>query len=193
VKRICVFCGSSPGGAPAYLESAARLGALLAAEGLDLVYGGASVGTMGRIADTVLAAGGRVYGVIPHALAVKEIAHEGLTELRIVESMHERKAAMADLADGFIAMPGGLGTMEELFEVLTWAQLGLHRKPCALLDVDGYYQPLVRFLDHAVEQRFVKPEHRAMILVDDDPARLLQRMREYVPPHLPKWIVEAET
>jgi uncharacterized protein (TIGR00730 family) len=193
VRRVCVFCGSSAGASPAYLKAAERLGRLLAAEGLELVYGGASVGLMGRVADVVLGTGGRVFGVIPRALAVKEIAHSGLSELRIVESMHERKAAMVELADGFIALPGGLGTLEELFEVLTWAQLGLHRKPCALLDVDGYYQPLAAFLDHAVEHGFVKPEHRAMLLVDDNPARLLERMRAYVPPQLPKWILEAET
>lgn len=193
MKRVCVFCGSSPGVNGAYGEAARRLGKLLAASGLGLVYGGASVGVMGRIADSCLRHGGEVIGVIPRALAVKEIAHGGLSELRIVESMHERKAAMAELADGFIALPGGMGTLEELFEVLTWAQLGLHRKPCGVLDVSGYYGPLVAFLDHAVEQGFLKAEHRAMILVDDDATRLLARMHAYIPPRLPKWIVEAET
>jgi uncharacterized protein (TIGR00730 family) len=188
IARICVFCGSSPGSNPAYGELAARLGRLLVAEGLGLVYGGASVGLMGRLADAALAAGGEVIGVIPQALVDMEVAHSGLTELRVVATMHERKAVMADLGDAFVALPGGIGTLDELFEVLTWAQLGLHTKPTGLLDLGGYFQPLLAFLDGAVDARFLQPAHRGMLLVETDPMRLLAALRAYQPPPPFKWV-----
>lgn len=173
VKRICVFCGSSAGTRPDYADSAKRLGQVLAEHGLELVYGGASVGLMGVLADAALGSGGTVRGVIPEALIAREIAHNGLTELRVVDSMHERKRVMAELADGFVALPGGMGTLEELAEMLTWAQLGLHGKPFGVLNVAGYFSPWLRFLDHAVAEGFVKSEHRAMLMVDDDPGALI--------------------
>ena len=188
LRRLCVFCGSSPGGADDFSLAAERLGRALAAAGIGLVYGGASVGLMGRLADRALAAGGEVVGVIPRALVDQEVAHHGLADLRIVASMHERKALMADLADGFVALPGGLGTLDELFEILTWAQLGLHRKPVGLLDVGGYFAPLLAFLDGAVAARFLAPAHRAMLLVRDDPAALLAAFRAYQPPPSFKWV-----
>jgi uncharacterized protein (TIGR00730 family) len=188
LKRVCVFCGSSPGANPTYLASARALGRELAGRGLGLVYGGASVGLMGAVADGALSAGGEVVGVIPGALQAREIAHAGLTRLEVVSSMHERKARMAELADGFIALPGGMGTLEELAEILTWAQLGLHRKACAVLDVAGYWAPLVAFFDHAVQERFLRPEHRALLLVGRDPAPLLDDMERYVPAFREKWI-----
>ena len=187
IARICVFCGSSPGAIPAYGELAARLGRLLALEGLGLVYGGASVGLMGGLADAALAGGGEVIGVIPQALVDMEVAHRGLTDLRVVATMHERKAVMADLGDAFVALPGGLGTLDELFEVLTWAQLGLHAKPTGLLDLGGYFQPLLAFLDGAVQARFLQPAHRGMLLVEADPTRLLAALRAYRPPPPFKW------
>ena len=194
LRRVCVFCGSSTGARPAYRRAAARLGAELARRGLGLVYGGGSVGLMGVVADAALAAGGEVTGVIPRGLARKELAHARLTRLRVVSSMHARKAAMADLADAFVAMPGGLGTLEELSEVLTWAQLGLHAKPCALLDVAGYWGPLIRLLDHAVEERFVRPEHRRLLLVERSPARLLDRLGRWrPPPRRRRWLERRET
>ncbi|HKE12357.1 MAG TPA: TIGR00730 family Rossman fold protein [Myxococcota bacterium] len=173
MRRVCVFCGSSAGGRPSYRDAAAQLGRTLAERRIALVYGGASVGLMGVLADAVLHAGGSVVGVIPQALAKEEVVHDGLTALRIVGSMHERKAVMADLSDGFIALPGGMGTLDELFEMVTWAQLGLHRKPCGLLDVEGYFAPLLAFLDHAVKERFVKETHRALLLVAAEPGALL--------------------
>ncbi|HSP96919.1 MAG TPA: TIGR00730 family Rossman fold protein [Candidatus Dormibacteraeota bacterium] len=188
LRRLCVFCGSSPGGADDFSLAAERLGRALAAAGIGLVYGGASVGLMGRLADSALAAGGEVVGVIPRALVDQEVAHHGLADLRIVASMHERKALMADLADGFVALPGGLGTLDELFEILTWAQLGLHGKPVGLLDVGGYFAPLLAFLDGAVAARFLAPAHRAMLLVRDDPAALLAAFRAYQPPPSFKWV-----
>ncbi len=189
MRRVCVFCGSATGARPAYRRAAARLGVELARRGLGLVYGGGSVGLMGVAADAALAAGGEVTGVIPRGLARKELAHAGLTHLRVVSSMHARKAAMADLADAFVALPGGLGTLEELSEVLTWAQLGLHAKPCALLDVAGYWRPLIRLLDHAVEERFVRPEHRRLLLVERSPGRLLDRLGRWrPPPRRRRWI-----
>jgi uncharacterized protein (TIGR00730 family) len=194
VRRLCVFCGSSPGARPAYGEAADELGRLLVAEGIGLVYGGASVGLMGRLADAVLADGGEAIGVIPEALVAREIGHTRLSDLRVVGSLHERKASMAELADGFVALPGGLGTLEELFEVYTWAQLGLHRKPCALLDVDGYYEGIVGFLAHAVEERFLRAEHHAMLIVERDPHALLDRLRRFEPEAVtPKWIDREET
>jgi uncharacterized protein (TIGR00730 family) len=188
VKHICVFCGSSAGNDPRFLDLARRLGSLMAERGLGLVYGGATVGLMGAVADAALAGGGHVTGVIPSRLVERELAHHGLPDLRVVASMHERKALMADLADAFVALPGGIGTLEETFEVLTWAQLGLHHKPIGILDVAGYYAPLLGFLDHAVASRFVRSEHRGMLLVDEDPDRLLDRLAAHVPVDVEKWI-----
>ncbi len=188
LRRICVFCGSSPGTGPAFGDAAAHLGRTLATAGIGLVYGGASVGLMGRLADSTLAAGGEVIGVIPRAMVELEVAHHGLSDLRVVASMHERKALMADLADAFIALPGGLGTLDELFEILTWAQLGLHEKPIGLLDAGAYFAPLLAFLDGAVEARFIAPPHRAMLLVAGDPDALLAAFRAYRPPAPFKWL-----
>lgn len=173
--RICVFTGSRHGQLPEYTDAARQLGRQMVARGYGLVYGGGNVGLMNAIADAVLELNGHVTGVIPNSLVSKEVAHLGLSDLRIVDSMHERKALMAQLSDGFIAMPGGIGTMEEFFEVLSWAQLGLHEKPCALLNVAGYYDPLIQFLDYAVEQDFIKPKHRALLVVENDAGRLLDR------------------
>lgn len=186
--RLCVFCGSSSGKKPIYLEMAARLGQALADQGICLVYGGAAVGLMGAVADAALANGGEVIGIIPQSLQEKEIAHKGLTDLRVVGSMHERKALMAELSDGFIAMPGGIGTLEEIFEVWTWAQLGYHRKPCALLNVDGFYNGLTSFLDNLVEEAFVKSNHRQMLIVEDEVANLLAAIECYEAPAVAKWI-----
>lgn len=193
MRSLCVFCGSSPGRSPGFAAAGRRLGAALAERGVRLVYGGGRVGIMGEVADAVLAAGGEAVGVIPRALVEREVGHTGLTELRVVESMHERKALMAELADGFAALPGGIGTMEELFEVWTWGQLGLHRKPYALLDVEGYYRPLIDFLDHMVEAGFLPEGHRAMLLVESDPERLLERLAAFRPPEVPRWIGRAQT
>jgi len=194
MRRLCVFCGSSPGARHAYGDAAEEVGRLLVERGIGLVYGGGEVGLMGRLADAVLAEGGEAIGVLPEALVAKEIGHPGLHDLRVVGSMHERKALMADLADGFVALPGGLGTLEELFEVYTWAQLGLHRKPCALLDVEGYYAGIAGFLAHAVEERFLKEDHRAMLIVERDPRALLDRLGDFEPEAvLPKWIDREET
>jgi uncharacterized protein (TIGR00730 family) len=173
--RICVFTGSRHGARYEYAEAAKLLGRDLVARNYGLVYGGGNVGLMTVIADTVLELNGHVTGVIPDSLVSKEVAHRGLTELRVVQSMHERKALMAELSDGFIAMPGGIGTMEEFFEVLSWAQLGIHEKPCGLLNVAGYYDPLIQFLDHAVTEDFIKPKHRALLIAESEPARLLDR------------------
>jgi hypothetical protein len=172
-RNICVFTGSRHGSRPHYAEAAGALGRELVGRGYGLVYGGGNVGLMNVVANTVLELSGHVTGVIPNSLVSKEVAHRGLTELRVVGSMHERKAVMAELSDGFIAMPGGIGTMEEFFEVLSWAQLGLHEKPCGLLNVSGYYDPLIRFLDHAVRDDFIKPKHRALMLVQENPGKLL--------------------
>ena len=166
---------------------------MLAERGIGLVYGGGKVGLMGKLADAALSAGGRAMGVIPQALLIKEIGHEHLTELKIVNSMHERKALMAELADGFIALPGGFGTLDEFCEILTWAQLGLHHKPCGLLNVNGYYDHFSRFLDHAVDEQFLRPLHRAMVIADHDPEMLLERMMEYEAPVTGKWIDRSET
>ena len=193
MKRVCVFCGSSHGARPAYTETARRMGTLLAGRGITLVYGGGNVGLMGELADAALGAGGEVIGVIPRSLADREVAHLGLSELRIVQSMHERKAMIAELSDAFIAMPGGMGTYEEFFEVVTWSQLGLHRKPCGLLDVDAFYTPLIAFIDRAVEHGFIKAAHRGIVVSDSDPAELLGRLERAVVPDLPKWIGKSET
>jgi uncharacterized protein (TIGR00730 family) len=190
--RLCVFCGSNAGQDPVYIETAQALGQALAANGIDLVYGGASVGLMGAVADAAMARGGHVIGVMPQALVDKEIAHRSLSDLRVVGSMHERKALMAELADGFIALPGGLGTFEELFEVWTWAQLGYHRKPCALLNAGGFYDKLTDFLDDVVERGFMKPIHRAMLIVEDEPTTLIEAIRAYEPPKVDKWIKAGE-
>jgi uncharacterized protein (TIGR00730 family) len=192
-RSICVFSGSSLGNDPAFEEAARALGHALVSRGFGLVYGGAHIGLMGVIADTVLAARGRVVGVMPDFLAAKEIAHTGLSELKITTSMHERKDTMATLADGFVALPGAFGTVEEFFEVLTWAQLGLHAKPCALLNVKGYYDSLLAFIDHAVACRFLRVETRALMLVDSDPDALLDRMQAYAAPDVTQWISTKRT
>lgn len=190
--KVCVFCGSSEGVRPQYREAALALGRAIAARGDELVYGGSKVGLMGAVADATLGAGGRAIGVLPRALRDKEIAHEGLTELHIVESMHQRKAMMADLSGAFVALPGGMGTFEEVFEIWTWAQLGYHRKPVGLLDIEGYYDPLLAFLDQSVQEGFVKPEHRRMAIVETDPVLLLDRFASYEPPTVAKWIKAGE-
>ena len=193
MKRVLVFCGSSPGRIPEYADAAADLGRLLAQRGLETVYGGASVGLMGAVADGALAAGGRVIGVIPTRLVEHEIAHAGLTELRIVETMHERKALMAKLSDAVIALPGGTGTLDELFELFTWSQLGLHRKPLGLLDVAGYWQPLLVFLHHAVNERFLRAEHLDTLLVEQHPAALLDRLASHEHRAFDKWLDRDQT
>lgn len=189
MQRVCVFCGSSPGAKPVFAAAARALGERLVERNLGLVYGGGNVGLMGVLADTVLARGGEVIGVIPESLVAWEVAHRGLSDLRIVDSMHTRKALMADLAGGFIALPGGLGTLEELLEICTWAQLGLHQKPIGLLDVDGFFAPLFALLDRAVEERFLRPQHRSMIAVETDAAALLDSMLTQPPrPKPDKWL-----
>jgi uncharacterized protein (TIGR00730 family) len=188
IRNVCVYCGSSAGARAVYAERARAFGTSLVRRGLGLVYGGASVGIMGVVAHTVLAAGGRVVGVIPRQLVARELAHRGLTELKITESMHERKSLMAELADAFVALPGGAGTLEELFEAWTWAQLGLHRKPCGLLDVEHYFEGLVAFLDHATAQGFVQARHRAMLLVAAEPDELLDQLERYEAPNIEPWL-----
>jgi uncharacterized protein (TIGR00730 family) len=191
LRRLCVFCGSSLGIQAVYARVADEMGRLLAERGIEMVYGGGNVGLMGRVADACLSQGGRVIGVMPRALVEKEIAHRGLTELRVVESMHERKAMMADLADAFVAMPGGYGTWEEFCEVLTWSQLGLQRKACALLNVNGYYDPLLEMADRAVREGFLRDAHRELLLADSDPGRLLDRLMDYTIPIVDKWTERA--
>jgi len=193
MRRVCVFTGSSAGVRNEYHHAAQALGRTLAARGIGLVYGGARVGLMGIVADACLAAGGGAIGVIPQALVAKEIAHTGLTELRVVSSMHERKALMADLSDAFVALPGGWGTFEELCEVVTWAQLGLHRKPCGVLNVRGYFDGLLAFAAHAVEEGFIRREHRELLIVADDAAALLDRFAAYQPAAVEKWLDRAAT
>jgi uncharacterized protein (TIGR00730 family) len=189
--RICVFAGSSRGRDSVHGDSAVALGKLLAEEGISVVYGGGSVGLMGVLADEVLRCGGEVEGVLPAGLFEREIAHEALTRMHVVATMHERKALMYDLSDGFITLPGGLGTLDELLEITTWAQLGLHDKPIGLLDPSGYFTDLLRFLDRAVDERFLRPEHRARLLHEGDPGDLLDRMRGFTPPaRTPKWIAD---
>lgn len=192
MRRVCVFCGSSAGVRPAYAEAARVLGHEIVARGMGLVYGGGRVGLMGVVADAVLEAGGEVTGIIPHGLALREVAHHGLSDLRIVDSMHTRKSLMAELSDAFVALPGGFGTYEEFFEVVTWTQLGVHRKPCGLLNVEGFYDPLIRLLDHAVDEHFIRPRHRETILVDGEPGRLLSALADVTLPDVPKWITPAE-
>jgi uncharacterized protein (TIGR00730 family) len=193
MKRVCVFAGSSAGVRPEYMAAATDLGRVLAARGIGLVYGGARVGLMGAVADAVLTGGGEVTGVIPRSLVEKEVAHSGLTELRVVTTMHERKALMADLSDAFIALPGGWGTLDEMFEILTWAQLGLHRKPCGLLNVLGYFDRLLSFLEHTMEQGFVRREYGSLLAVSDGPAALLDALQSQTPPVVEKWIDLAST
>ncbi len=193
MKKICVYCGSSSGSRPDYLEHARKLGKLLANRNLGLVYGGSNIGLMGALADEVLQAGGHVTGVIPEFLVEKEVAHRKLSDQRVVTSMHERKMLMVELADGFVALPGGLGTLEELFEALTWAQLGLHKKPCALLNVAGYFDHLVAFLEQTVKQEFVSAAHLNMVIVENNPETLLDQMQAYVPPTVEKLIRRNET
>lgn len=193
MKNICVYCGSNPGRLPEYRGAARLLGYEMADRGLGLVYGGASIGVMGAVADAVLERGGQAIGVIPYSLATKEVSHDGLDELIVVDSMHERKAKMAELSDGFIALPGGWGTIEEIFEMLTWAQLGFHEKPCGLLNVASYYDPLFAFLENAIEQQFVKEAYRPMIMMDEAPAALLDRFDHYRAPKVKKWIGPEET
>lgn len=189
IKRICVFCGSSFGSRPGYKAAAVELGRLLAERGLGLVYGGGCVGLMGALADSVLCAGGEAIGVIPHDLLRREVGHRGLTKLHVVETMHQRKALMADLSDAFIALPGGYGTLEEFCEMVTWAQLGIHQKPCGLLNIDRYWHDLVEFFDHSVDEGFVRPENSQLILVASTPQGMLERLQEWTPPsHLEKWL-----
>lgn len=188
IRSLCVFAGANFGNKPEYREAAQALGTLLAQSGIRCVYGAGNVGLMGALADACLAAGGEVIGVIPHSLVQHEVAHNGLTELRIVNTMHERKAMMADLSDAFLALPGGLGTFEELFEVWTWSQLGIHRKPLGMLNVAGYYDPLVALVEHGVEEGFLRQQHRDSLIVDTDPGRLLASLREFTPVFTAKWI-----
>lgn len=193
INSICVYCGSSPGRLDAYASAAFSLAESLASRNIKLVYGGASIGIMGMLADRILKLGGHVIGVIPKALAHKEVAHHHLTELHVTKSMHERKMLMAELSDGFIALPGGIGTMEELFEIWTWAQLGLHNKPCGLLNVEGYYDSLIEFLDYVLAEQFVKQHHHAMLIVEKNPDVLLERYINYQPPVVKHWLGKEET
>ena len=193
MQSVCVFCGSSTGGNSAYTEAARSLGRTLAEANIRLVFGGGHVGLMGEISNAALAADGDVIGVIPKLLVERELAHEGLSDLRIVGSMHERKALMSDLSEAFIALPGGTGTLEEFFEVLTWAHLGEHDKPCGLLNVAGYYDPLLTVFDRMVEASFLSESNRALLLVESEPERLLQRFDHYEPPRRVKWIGRSET
>lgn len=193
MKRICVFCGANAGVDARYRAAATELGRLLVARDIGLVYGGAGIGLMGTIADAVLAAGGDVIGVIPRNLLEREVAHRGAIDLRVVESMHERKALMADLSDGFIALPGGVGTLEELFEVWTWAHLGLHRKPCGLLDVGGFYASLEKFLDHVQTEGFLRAGVRDMLLIEESAESLLTAMQAYQAPEMPQWLTREQS
>lgn len=192
MRRICVFSGSNSGRRSAYREAAVSLGRLLVRERIGLVYGGASVGLMGAMADAAMAAGGEVIGVMPQSLVKREVAHTGLADLRVVGSMHERKALMAELSDAFVALPGGIGTLEEIFEVWTWGQLGSHGKPCAFLNIEGFYDRLLGFLDHVVEEVFLKPAHRRMIVVEERPEILIEAIRGYSPPSVTKWVGHHE-
>jgi hypothetical protein len=193
INSICIYCGSSSGRLEAYTSAAVALAESLVRRNIRLVYGGASIGIMGRVADQVLKLGGEVVGVIPKALSHKEIVHPHLTELHITESMHERKMQMAELSDGFIALPGGIGTLEELFEIWTWAQLGLHQKPCGLLNVAGYYDSLIQFLDHVLAEQFVRKDDHALLMVESNPDALLDRYINYQPPAVKHWLAKDET
>ena len=193
MKRVCVFCGSNVGSRPEYAAAAREMAATLASRDIGLVYGGGRVGLMGILADEMLARKGSVVGVIPRMLSEREVGHEGLQQLHIVETMHDRKAKMANLADGFIALPGGIGTLEEIFEVWTWAQLGSHKKPCGFLDVNGFFEPLFEFLDKMVEERFLAPRFRQIAIVESDPEKLMDRFMEYEPPDVARWIDHERT
>lgn len=193
MQRICVFCGSSFGARPAYRDAAVEVGTLLAGKGIGLVYGGSNIGLMGALADAALSSGGEVIGVIPQALVAKEVAHRGLTELRVVATMHERKALMAEFSDAFLALPGGYGTLEEFLEAVTWSQLGIHRKPCGVLNVAGYYDSLLAFFDKAVEERFFRPENRALVLADSRAEILIDRLLSYQLPLAGKWLGPADS
>jgi len=193
INSICIYCGSSSGRLDAYASAAFALAESLVSRNIRLVYGGASIGIMGMVADRVLELGGQAVGVIPKALAHKEVAHHHLTELHVTQSMHERKMLMAELSDGFIALPGGIGTLEELFEIWTWAQLGFHHKPCGLLNVEGYYDALINFLDHVRAEQFVKDHHHAMLMVETNPDVLLDRYVNYQPPAVKHWLGKDET
>ncbi len=193
MKRVCIFCGSSRGVRPAYAEAAEELARFLVKLGIGVVYGGGNVGLMGVLADTAMAAGGEVIGVIPRALFAKEVGHTGVTDLRIVGSMHERKALMAELADGFVAMPGGWGTFDEFCEILTWAQLGLHNKPCGILNTENYYDTLLAMFDHSVAEGFLKPEYRALMIAAKEPGELVAKMQAYRGKVLAKWIEKSQT
>jgi len=194
LNRVCVFCGSSHGRRPEYAAAARRLGAALARRGTELVFGGGHIGLMGVVADAAMAGGARVIGVIPRALEALELAHRGLSELRVVGSMHERKALMAGLSDAFIAMPGGFGTIEEFCEVLTWSQLGLHAKPCGLLNVERFFDPMLALFDHAVAERFLRPENRQLVLQSEEPDELLEALAAFTPSTaVQKWIGPEET
>ena len=193
IKRLCVYCGSSAGNRPEYAQAARELAHAMVSRDIGLVYGGASIGVMGALADAVIKEGGEVIGIIPSGLLAKEVAHTGITELREVDSMHERKAMMADLSEGFIALPGGLGTIEEFFEIWTWAQLGMHRKPCGLLNAGRYFNKLIAFIDHAVSEQFVQKEHRSMVFVEREADILLQKFESYKPPEVARWIDRTDT
>lgn len=193
MKSICVYCGSSPGRQEAYSDAARGLAKSLVERNIRLVYGGAGIGIMGLLADTVLQLGGQAVGVIPEALVRREVAHKHLTELHVTQSMHERKMLMAELSDGFIALPGGIGTLEELFEIWTWAQLGLHGKPCGLLNIAGYFDALAAFLDHAEAEQFIRRSHHSMLMVEHDPEILLDRFGGYQPPAVTQWVEKDET
>ena len=192
MKSLCVYCGASPGHSPAYTIAAKQLAVTLVNQDIALVYGGGNVGLMGVIADEVLALGGKVTGVIPQALVDKEVGHTGLTQLHIVDNMHQRKAIMAELSDGFIAMPGGIGTLEELFEVMTWAQLGFHQKPIGLLNVSGFYDGLLHFLDHTRQQGFLRASHLDILLSSPEPNDLLQQLKTYLPVTTRKWVDDKD-
>jgi uncharacterized protein (TIGR00730 family) len=193
LRRVCVFCASNPGGDPRYMESARQLGGLLARQGIGIVYGGGRVGMMGALADAALAAGGAVTGVIPDALTLREVAHQGLADLRVVPSMHARKALMAELSDAFVALPGGFGTLEELMEIVTWGQLGIHRKPIAVVNVAGYYDGLLAFLDQAVAQGLILAPYRALLSTASEPAEVLPVLARHRPPDVPRWVTTWET
>jgi uncharacterized protein (TIGR00730 family) len=192
-SNICVFCGSSAGNDPAFAKAARELGHLIADRDMTLVYGGGNVGLMGAVADAALEKNARVIGIIPHSLEQKEVAHRTLTELHIVRTMHDRKRMMAERADSFVALPGGFGTLEEIFEVITWAQLGIHQNPCAFLNVSGFFNGLIQYLDHAVDAELLKPEYRQMLLIDTDAVRLLDAIQAYKPPIVAQWIEPDET
>lgn len=193
MKRICVFCGSSGGARPEYAAAAQTLGKEMATRGIGLVFGGGRVGLMGAIASSVLEHGGEVTGIIPHGLMIREVAHNGVVDMRVVDSMHERKAMMNELSDAFVSMPGGLGTIEETAEMLTWAQLGIHRKPVALLNVLGFYDPLIAFLDRTVEEGFLRRENRELLVVGGDAVSLLDKLVSYEAPEMERWITRSET